>query len=572
MTEIHRSTETGSNTGVGPRRPGAEETAGQKSGFNLRATAMKDFSIREFSRKFMTRDHHEAAAMYGEREADGIEEPLNDDDAEGSTAGSSAKVFARKVAGLQDQGDQNNIEKRSELEENRDAPPGGAHKLTDENPNDQVIQQPVQLAEVTESVTERVTEKVTESVPEPGIPAVVVGGLIEEDKEGGTDASVIQKVAPVVTETITEIVVTEPVTERVTEPATEKVTEPVTEIVVTEKVTESVTETVVESVVSEPVTEETVIIEKPTENVFQYKFDPTLMVEASKIAQGELVTPSEECRRQPNDDDAKVINNMAVWDGAQLGTPRILCAVYTYSKKHVNVQAIKESWASRCDGFVAFSDVTDESIPTFGIKHDGREDYANMWQKSRSIWKYIHHWYRDDYDWFLLGGDDMFIVIENFRYYVLSEEIQSKDEPLYLGMRFQTAKDMPYNVVFNSGGAGTYLNRKALDVLASHLDSDECSARETTFAEDVNVAKCLRLSGVVPYDTKDALGRERFHPFTPGGHLTYRIPDPPDWYARYTFDLKLGHECCSEHSISYHYINPPLMEKLWHLLYTCRRE
>lgn len=34
------------------------------------------------------------------------------------------------------------------------------------------------------------------------------------------------------------------------------------------------------------------------------------------------------------------------------------------------------------------------------------------------------------------------------------------------------------------------------------------------------VAACLRQQGVVALDTRDALGRERFHPFTPGQHLS----------------------------------------------------
>jgi hypothetical protein len=34
---------------------------------------------------------------------------------------------------------------------------------------------------------------------------------------------------------------------------------------------------------------------------------------------------------------------------------------------------------------------------------------------------------------------------------------------------------------------------------------------------------------------------ERFHPFTPGLQLTYRIPpNTPDWYAKYNPELKTG--------------------------------
>lgn len=38
-----------------------------------------------------------------------------------------------------------------------------------------------------------------------------------------------------------------------------------------------------------------------------------------------------------------------------------------------------------------------------------------MWQKSRAIWKYIDRHYKNDYDWFVLGGDDIFLIVENLR-------------------------------------------------------------------------------------------------------------------------------------------------------------
>jgi hypothetical protein len=51
-----------------------------------------------------------------------------------------------------------------------------------------------------------------------------------------------------------------------------------------------------------------------------------------------------------------------------------------------------------------------------------------------------------------------------------------------------------------------------------------------------------------------AIYRERFHPFTPGLALTYRIPPKnPDWYPKYNPFLKEGFDCCSAQSISFHY-------------------
>lgn len=51
----------------------------------------------------------------------------------------------------------------------------------------------------------------------------------------------------------------------------------------------------------------------------------------------------------------------------------------------------------------------------FKIKHEGPEEWNNMWQKSRAIWKYIDYHYLEDFDWFVLGGDDVFLIIENLR-------------------------------------------------------------------------------------------------------------------------------------------------------------
>ena len=88
-----------------------------------------------------------------------------------------------------------------------------------------------------------------------------------------------------------------------------------------------------------------------------------------------------------------------------------------------NAKATRNTWAKKCDGFIAFSTVEDPSFPSVNILHEGDESYDNMWQKSRSIWKYIHAFLVDQYDFFLLGGDDMMYVVENLRAYLGSEEI-----------------------------------------------------------------------------------------------------------------------------------------------------
>jgi hypothetical protein len=108
-------------------------------------------------------------------------------------------------------------------------------------------------------------------------------------------------------------------------------------------------------------------------------------------------------------------------DGKDL---RIFCGIYTMEANHdTNVKATRNTWAKKCDGFIAFSTKDDPTIPAVAIMHEGKEAYDNMWQKSRSIWKYVHAHLRDKYDFFLLGGDDMFYIVENLRAYLGSQEI-----------------------------------------------------------------------------------------------------------------------------------------------------
>jgi hypothetical protein len=71
-------------------------------------------------------------------------------------------------------------------------------------------------------------------------------------------------------------------------------------------------------------------------------------------------------------------------------SPKLLCLVYTMKENHAtNIRAIRETWGSYCDGFLAFSTASDPRIPAISIPHDGPEEYNNMWQKVRHV---LHHY------------------------------------------------------------------------------------------------------------------------------------------------------------------------------------
>jgi glycoprotein-N-acetylgalactosamine 3-beta-galactosyltransferase len=258
-----------------------------------------------------------------------------------------------------------------------------------------------------------------------------------------------------------------------------------------------------------------------------------------------------------------------------MDSPRIFCGVYTMENAHSRtIRAMRETWAPRCDGFVAFSTASDPRIPAFAIQHEGQEEYNNMWQKSRSIWKFIGDHYLEDYDYFFLGGEDLFVLVDNLRAY-LGSLSPGPEADHFVGRRFK-GKGYSNDNYFNSGGAGYVLSRATLrKYVTIGYEHRDCSAHEHTSQEDVMMARCLRVAfGIGLTDTRDSQGRERFHPFAPGIHLMWEHPrnGKHDWYEDYNkeWGIGLGAKCCAPDSVSFHYIKKAAMVRHLHgLLYEC---
>ena len=80
--------------------------------------------------------------------------------------------------------------------------------------------------------------------------------------------------------------------------------------------------------------------------------------------------------------------------------PKIMCLVYTMADAHANrIRAMRETWAGGCDGFLAFSTESDPRLPAISLDHEGPEIYENMWQKVRSIWRFVGTNYVEEFDW-----------------------------------------------------------------------------------------------------------------------------------------------------------------------------
>ena len=200
---------------------------------------------------------------------------------------------------------------------------------------------------------------------------------------------------------------------------------------------------------------------------------------------------------------------------------RILCVVYTRPYHSHYVQAIRETWGPDCDGFFAASTETNRSLDMVDIPHEGEEDYDHIWQKVRSIWRYVYQYYYQEYDWFLLGQDDSFFILDNLRYYLTSPEIQTASmggfddksqgnwqTPLFLGRRFAYMGNR--NDVFNSAGPGYVLNKAAVKLLVTEGLPSMFQHDKSHFSDPMVSTLFREQFGVLPYDTKDDTGGERF--------------------------------------------------------------
>jgi len=210
---------------------------------------------------------------------------------------------------------------------------------------------------------------------------------------------------------------------------------------------------------------------------------------------------------------------------------KILCMVYTVylpGDEHNNLKAQAGTWARQCDGFIAASNFTDHSVGAIDLLHLGPEAYGNMWQKTRSILAYAHDNYREDYDFFYMGGDDTFVAVDNLRAYLDGPEV-SKLENGYvdlvalhqsksLRVTAESLRPRPLlfgtpmskkGCLFPAGGPGYILNRAALDMFAVE-GLPSFLPNNTDSREDMFVGSYFCTKGVFVSDSRDAKNGTRY--------------------------------------------------------------
>lgn len=153
----------------------------------------------------------------------------------------------------------------------------------------------------------------------------------------------------------------------------------------------------------------------------------------------------------------------------------VLCMVYSYSGNRDYLNAIAETWAPKCDGFVAASDETDPSVGAMHMTFEGGESYGNMWNKLRAMYRYAYDHYLNDFDVFYVLGDDVYVIVENLKYLISiggAKGPWDESRPLFAG----APRSFPSgDALMCLGGPGYLFNRLALKILVEDmLDTPGC--------------------------------------------------------------------------------------------------
>ena len=140
----------------------------------------------------------------------------------------------------------------------------------------------------------------------------------------------------------------------------------------------------------------------------------------------------------------------------------------------------------------------------------------------------MYEHYLDDFDFFHLGGDNMFVIAENLRY---AASLMDNSAPIYMGAAM-VDKAKPQKL-FCGGGAGYTLNRVALKrLIEEDFNRKRCLPNGTRSDEDRTIGGCLRASIAWCHHNMDERNETRYHHFDVQFHAMWVQVHVSNWNWR----------------------------------------
>ncbi|XP_041356203.1 glycoprotein-N-acetylgalactosamine 3-beta-galactosyltransferase 1-like [Gigantopelta aegis] len=236
---------------------------------------------------------------------------------------------------------------------------------------------------------------------------------------------------------------------------------------------------------------------------------------------------------------------------------KVACFITTMQNQlDHKLRAVNQTWGRRCDKilYVMTTNMTGADILPVEIE----DDRQTLTEKTRFAFTHLYNKYLNQFDFFLKADDDTYIIMENLKY-LLSH--YNASQPIYMGDLFIHFAPNGYM----SGGASYVLSREALKRLVENGYKVPGRCRLEGGAEDIETGRCLYKADVLSYSPVDRHGRKAFHAHNAYSYIVGPMPGFLNTYSR--IPPKVGDDCCSQLTISFHYTGPKLMYLLDFLLY-----
>ncbi|XP_013396800.1 glycoprotein-N-acetylgalactosamine 3-beta-galactosyltransferase 1 [Lingula anatina] len=194
-----------------------------------------------------------------------------------------------------------------------------------------------------------------------------------------------------------------------------------------------------------------------------------------------------------------------------------------------------------------------------GVAVSVSEKGGQLVPKLYHAYAFIYKNYFKDADWFINTDDDTYVIVENLRHFLSSK---NSSHPVYFGYHSKAFLEQGYF----SGEGGYVFSKETLRRLVIIGGKQQQSCHQN--GGEMEFEMCLSQLGVYSGDSRDELGRTRFHYFPPHMHFSGIYPA---WYRKLSREKqRKGIDSISDHAVSFNTMSPNNMWAMEYYLYHLR--